>query len=246
MIECVNQLYQAIVGGRIQDFDGSQIPSEFHMCLDVLCGRISRIEAEVITLLEIGAFKGLWPLAFSVLCDRLAKRPAYASVTLMADNVENQSLLKVEEYYRNRGWTFVLVDGDSRKPATKEQLVEKSGACFDFVLIDADHSYKAVRTDIQSYTGMARHLVLFHDINTPKCGVSRAIRKEKIELHCTISHARVMGIGIHDKSIPSSSSGSNHDAFSNWFKPNRSRAVREADRDCVFLGGNALGQDPSG
>jgi len=202
MIKRVHELYQAIVGGRAQDLDGSQIPSEFHVCLDILFGRLSRIEAEASTFLEVGSFKGLWPLAFSVLCDKLGKRPAYSSVTLMADNIENRSLLKVEEYYRTRGWTFVLIDGDSRDAASRERLVQESGACFDFVLIDADHSYKAVRKDIQSFGGMAQHLLLFHDINTPRCGVSKAIRKEKIELHCRICHASVMGIGIHDKSAP--------------------------------------------
>jgi hypothetical protein len=223
MIDSVHRLYQDIVGGRIEDLDGSQIPSEFRMCLDLLYGRISRIEAEEIAFLEIGAFKGLWPLAFSVLCARLGKQPTYSTVTLMADNIENQSLLKVEEYYHTCGWTFVLIDGDSQDAATKQSLVKRSGAVFDFVLIDADHSCQAVRKDIQSYGAMASHLLLFHDINTPTCGVSKAIRKEKIELHCKIAHSNIMGIGIHDKSMPSSGSVPTLPPSAHWryFRPRK-------------------------
>jgi hypothetical protein len=219
MITRVQELYDEIVGGRIQDFDGSQIPSEFHVCLDILFGRISRIEAEVVTFLEIGAFKGLWPLALSVLCDEQRKRPAYSTVTLMADNIENKSLLKVEEYYRTRGWSFALIDGDSRDATTRERLVQQSGASFDFVLIDADHSYKAVRKDTQYFGRMALHLLLFHDISMP--GVSKAIRKEKIKLHCRISHAGVMGIGIHDKSVLPLQTRFVPRAFFRWFRLHR-------------------------
>ena len=92
--------------------------------------------------------------------------------------------------------SFKLIDGNS---LDKSIIREAAKETYHFVLIDGDHSYRAVRKDIDHYKPLADELLLFHDINTPKCGVRKAINKSKTKLNIEISHGDIMGIGIHDK-----------------------------------------------
>ena len=60
-----------------------------------------------------------------------------------------------------------LVRGDSGDIQTKDQLVKKLGASkIDFLFIDGDHSYRAVKRDFELYSPLVRRggIVAFHDI----------------------------------------------------------------------------------
>ncbi len=198
-LERIDELYREIVGGNIADYDGSQNRKEFLDCLCYLNQWISEIDTADVAFLEIGAFKGLWAIAFKVMCEQNNKRPFYTTVTWLAHNPENKSLLKVRDYYSAEKLSFRLIDGNS---SDKSIVREASGGCYHFVLIDGDHSYDAVRNDIANYMPLAKQFLLFHDINTQRCGVRKAINKSGVKLNIEISHGNIMGIGIHDISSP--------------------------------------------
>lgn len=195
----IDELYKKIVGGNVAGYDGSQNRKEFLDCLCYLNQRISEIDTVDVAFLEIGAFKGLWAIAFKVLCEQNNKRPFYTTVTWLAHNPENKSLLRVRDYYLAEKLSFRLIDGNS---SDKSIVQEASSGSYYFVLIDGDHSYNAVRNDIANYMPLAKRFLCFHDINTQKCGVRKAINKSGIKLNIEISHGNIMGIGIHDTSSP--------------------------------------------
>lgn len=66
-----------------------------------------------------------------------------------------------EEY----GHKLSVILAPSQAPATVAQVTEH--APFDFVFIDADHSYEAVRRDFESYRPLVRPggLIALHDID---------------------------------------------------------------------------------
>jgi hypothetical protein len=195
----IDDLYKTIVGGNIACYDGSQNRQEFLDCLCYLNQRIAEIDAADVSFLEIGAFKGIWAIAFKVLCEQNNKRPFYTTVTWLAHNPENKSLLKVRDYYSAEKISFRLIDGNSSDGSV---VREASGGSYHFVLIDGDHSYNAVLNDIANYMPLAKQLLLFHDINTRDCGVRKAINKSGVKLNIEISHGNIMGIGIHDANSP--------------------------------------------
>ena len=195
-LDKIDALYKKLTGGNIADFDGSQNRKEFLDCLCFLNQRISGAPSPEISFLEIGAYKGLWAIAFKLLCEAHHKQPSYTTVTWLAHNPENQSLLEVQRYYERDGAFFNLIDGNSADPAIIAQASE--AAPYRFVFIDGDHAYKAVLSDIRHYLPLAEQAVIFHDINTKKCGVRKAVKKSKLKLNIEISHADIMGIGIHE------------------------------------------------
>ncbi len=189
-------LYQELISTNLNDFDGSQHPDEFRQCLYALANNLSTIESKQVSFLEVGAYKGLWAIAHYVICRHNNKIPQYATATWMNHNSENQSLYKVKNFYESQGFKFDIVDGDSTKKETILELIDQSGNEYNLVLIDADHAYKSVMKDIRNYGPMAKDILLFHDIKTPKCGVAKAIKKSKIKLNLEISYGNIMGIGI--------------------------------------------------
>lgn len=62
---------------------------------------------------------------------------------------------------------LVLLDGDSRDPASVRRFAEAlGGEKLDLLFVDGDHSYDGVRSDFELYSGFVRAggLIAFHDI----------------------------------------------------------------------------------
>lgn len=185
------------------NYNGSQTRDEFLLTLLYIEHRIRELESDVVSFLEIGAFKGLWAIALDFLCKKHNKNPFYVTATWLKHNPENEDLIRVCQDIETRGFASAkIIDGNSADPKVIE-TVHKTRKTYDFVLIDADHSVEAVQKDIQSYSHLASEILLFHDVVTKKCGVRKAIENSGLSLHYIISRAKEMGIGLRDNRLPS-------------------------------------------
>lgn len=195
IIEKIDVLYKNVVSADIQNYDGSQNKNEFRDCLEYLNRRLQAIDRDEVWFLEIGAFKGLWALALSILCELNNKTLRYVTVTWISHNPDNQDIFSTREYFEKNDLSFHLVDANSSLPETVEQ-VKRIRKTYDFVFIDGDHSFNGVMQDIANYADLATELLLFHDINTKSCGVRKAIDASRVPLNLEISYGNIMGIGI--------------------------------------------------
>ena len=198
----IDQVYETLIRKpKLTDYNGSQNRGEFLLTLLYLEHRIREIEGNIVSFLEIGAFKGLWAIALGVLCKKHGKTPLYVTATWMKHNPENEDLISVCQRMKSDGFLSAkIIDGDSANPSTIEAVHEAHQA-YDFVLIDADHSFEAVKKDIGNYAHLANEVLLFHDVVTKKCGVAKAIESSGIGLHYVISRGQQMGIGLVDKRL---------------------------------------------
>jgi len=94
LLEKIDKLYAELISPDIENYDGSQNKAEFHDCIEYLDRRIREIDDTEIWFLEIGAYKGLWALAFNVLCIENQKTPKYVTITWISQDPNNQGLLK--------------------------------------------------------------------------------------------------------------------------------------------------------
>ena len=193
----VDALYTNVVGPNIQNFDGSQNRNEFRDCIEYLNSRLQETVSKEVWFLEIGAYKGLWALAMSILCQQNNKTLRYVTVTWINHDEANQDIFSTRRYFEESGLSFQLIDANSSLPDTVAQ-VKTARSQYDFVFIDGDHSFKGVMADISNYAGLATELVLFHDINTVSCGVRKAIDASKMPINLEISYGNIMGIGIRN------------------------------------------------
>ncbi|MBN37170.1 MAG: hypothetical protein CMI29_01770 [Opitutae bacterium] len=198
----IDEVYKTLIRKpELSDYNGSQNRSEFLLTLLYLDHRIREIEENVVSFLEIGAFKGLWAIALGILCRKHGKTPLYVTATWMKHNPENEDLIRVCQRMKSDGFLSAkIIDGDSANPAIVE-AVHKARNSYDFVLIDADHSLDAVKKDISNYAHLAAEVLLFHDVVTKKCGVGKAIESSGIGLHYVISRGTQMGIGLVDQRL---------------------------------------------
>ena len=200
MIEKFDKLYEKIysepVGGTNPVYHGSQIKEEFILAWNELINVISNSDKKF-TFLEIGAYRGLWPLMLSFVCESLNKEFEYTTVTWLDQDPNNNAIHKVKKYYDDNNLKFNLINQNSQLDKTLD-LLEKE---YDVVFIDADHRYEGVLKDIKLYSNLAKQVLMFHDIKpkmlTPYCGVSKAIQDSKIILDKEISFRNdIMGIGL--------------------------------------------------
>lgn len=197
IIDEIDRLYRENISDHIENYDGSQNKEEFKASVEYLDGCIKKIEDKEIWFLEIGAYKGLWALAFNVLCRENNKTPRYVTVTWVDHDPNNQDIFNVKKLYEDQGLIFELINANSLLPETVDRVaaIEKA---YHFVFIDADHAFASVMKDIKNYAPLAVNKLFFHDIHTKQCGVAKAIDKSGIRLNIKISYGDVMGIGIHD------------------------------------------------
>jgi hypothetical protein len=200
MIEDFDKLYQKIYQeppGTINPvYHGSQIKEEFILAWNELIQLISNSK-EVFTFLEVGAYRGLWPLMLSFVCKALDKEFEYTTITWLDQDPNNDAILKVKQYYEDNGLKFNLINQNSQLDETLK-LVNNS---YNVVFIDADHRYEGVLKDIQLYSSLASKLLMFHDIRPKEtnfnCGVYQAIQDSNITLDKEIIvNGNIMGIGL--------------------------------------------------
>ena len=203
LIEIDNAYEKLIKKPDVANYNGSQTRDEFLLTLLYIENRIRELENDVVSFLEIGAFKGLWAIAIDFICKKHNKTPFYVTATWLKHNSENEDLIRVCQDMEAGGFASAkIIDGNSADPEIIE-TVYKTRKTYDFVLIDADHSMKAVQKDIESYAHLASEILLFHDVVTKKCGVKKAIETSGLGLHYIISRAKQMGIGLRDNRLPS-------------------------------------------
>jgi hypothetical protein len=192
-IEEFDTLYKNIIGdynivnarGFIPvSYHGSQVKEEFSHTWFKLMHRIVESDKDEIFFLEVGAYKGLWPLMFSKVCSLYNKIPHYSTVTLVNHDDANISLLDVKDYYEKNNWTFNLIDKNSNLETTKDELCRLRSE-FDFVFIDADHRYEFAKKDMELYTPLCTDTLIFHDVKpriaTQDVGVWKAISELNLQ-----------------------------------------------------------------
>lgn len=200
MIEEFDKLYTQVYGEHPGNsnpvYHGSQIKEEFILAWNELINVIQSVEG-TFTFLEIGAYRGLWPLMLSYVCEHLDKPFEYTTVTWLDQDPNNRGIHKVVEYYTNKGLVFNLINKNSQTQEARDQL--KSS--YDVVFIDADHRYDGVKKDIELYADLSDTALMFHDIRpiqaTAHCGVYQAIKDAGIILDKEIVvDGSKMGIGF--------------------------------------------------
>lgn len=83
---------------------------------------------------------------------------------------ECKSLGEIITRLREAGIHARLIVGDSRSKSVIRAV--KALSPYDFIFIDAEHSYECVRSDWENYGHMGR-IVSFHDIDAEKYGVGK-------------------------------------------------------------------------
>jgi cephalosporin hydroxylase len=136
-------------------------------------------------ILEIGIWEG------GTLWHWLQRAQAVTAVDdTMRDPGPGEWLCWAEE----AGTQLYLLHGDSRDPAIVESARRRGP--YQFALIDADHTYQAVKADWENYRDMVEGVVCFHDITPrPDYGVSELWGEIKAE-HRTVEI--VDGTGIYN------------------------------------------------
>lgn len=181
-------------------FDGSQIQKEFFTAWESINKYFKTHPTKKLTFLEVGAWKGLWGLAFCEFCKSQKIEGEYLTLTMIDQDPNNRPLYKTLEYINSQGIKASLIDMNTLHNDALPAVL-KYGSTFDIVFIDADHSYEAVMSDISKFAGLADKVLLFHDIrpktSTQACGVYQAITDSGIILQEEISvNENLMGIGI--------------------------------------------------
>lgn len=120
------------------------------------------------TILEIGTSKGgsLYMWVRSAVPD--------FAISLDIDHHGRKPLFK--EYCNVTGTDLRCITGDSRADATFDAVADAlDGTSVDFLYIDGDHSYSAVRQDFERYTSFLAvdGIVGMHDIGDETTGVPR-------------------------------------------------------------------------
>ena len=119
------------------------------------------------TVVEIGTFRGgtLW-----LWCQLATENARIVSIDLPAKSAagrRQQGNLKKHAIASQR---LDFIRNDSQKEVTRAQLLRLlDGDAIDFLFIDGDHRYEAVRRDFQLYSPLLRPggIVAFHDILQP-------------------------------------------------------------------------------
>lgn len=181
-------------------FDGSQKQSEFFSCWNFITEFYKPLDKKNISFLEIGAWKGLWGIAFNEFRKDLGVVGNYTTVTLMDNDVQNLNLIKTIEYLKHDGLECNLINGNSNDISTVSE-VTSINKNFDIILIDGDHKYSAVMSDIFNYFSLAKDMVIFHDIRpkheTENIAVYKAIKDHNLRLSVEYTHGdNNMGIGL--------------------------------------------------
>ena len=155
MIEEFDKIYKEIIGttplNKGLTYDGSQCKEEFIEAWNNIINHIQKNNLKKVKWLEIGAFKGLWGLMLSFVCEQLDIDYEYVTITwLDQDPEKNKYLFEVQKYYQNKEKNFHIIDGMSQDLKNRDKVLEVSKK-YNMVFIDGDHSYQGVLDDIKLY-----------------------------------------------------------------------------------------------
>lgn len=181
-------------------FEGSQIQQEFFTAWEYITEYFKKNPTNKLKFLEVGAWKGLWGIAFCEFCKLNKIEGSYLTLTMIDQDPNNQPLYKTIDYLNSQGIQSNLIDMNTMHPDALSSVL-KYESSFNIVFIDADHSYEAVMSDISKFADLADDILLFHDIR-PKhvmqnFGVYQAIIDSKLVLDTEIvTNENTMGIGI--------------------------------------------------
>jgi hypothetical protein len=182
-------------------FDGSQIQQEFFTAWKHIELYFEKNPLKHITFLEVGAWKGLWGIAFCEFCKAHKIDGTYLTVTMIENDYGgNIPLYKTLEYLNSQGIKADLIDINTLDENALPAVLEYAKS-FNIVFIDADHSYNAVMNDISKFSNLSEDILLFHDIRPKevheKFGVYQAIVDSGLVLDTEIvTNENTMGIGI--------------------------------------------------
>lgn len=181
-------------------FDGSQKQSEFFEAWNIISNFYDKSKPTKLTFLEVGAWKGLWGMAFAEFCKLNNIEGEYNTITMIDHDPNNQPLYKTIDYINEQpGLNASLINLNTFDENALPEVL-KHGNSFNIVFIDAGHKYHEVINDINKFSSLASDILLFHDIrpiiSTENCGVYQAIQDLKIELDEEIAVGGEMGIGI--------------------------------------------------
>lgn len=206
IIETYSKLHNPVGYTNNNDvsFDGSQIQFEFFTAWNKISEFYLKTKPKKLSFLEIGAWKGLWGIAFSEFCKLNNIEGSYLTLTMIDHTPDNQPLYKTIDYINTQGIKASLIDMNSLSEQALLEVLKHSDS-FNIVFIDASHDYDSVMSDIKNYSPLANDILLFHDIRpketNPSCGVYQAILDSNLTLDEEIAVGYEMGIGIIYKNI---------------------------------------------
>lgn len=181
-------------------FDGSQRQSEFFKAWNVIKTYYDSFPSKTLTFLEVGAWKGLWGLAFLEFCKLNNIKGKYVTITMLSHDPSNTYLLNTVNYMNKNGLESHIINMNTFNPDALSE-VKKYSENYNMVFIDAGHQYHEAKNDIDKFASLSTNLLMFHDIRpiipTSHCGVYQAIKDSNIDLDIEISvNSNEMGIGI--------------------------------------------------
>ena len=187
IIQAYSKLHSPIEydNGSAISFEGSQIQKEFFQAWSSIAQYYTKYPTKEISFLEIGAWKGLWGIAFSEFCNMYNIKGKYVTLTMVSQDPNNQGLYKSLDYITSRGVETHLIDENTMADGVLTKVTQYTPN-YNIVFIDADHSYNAVMSDIKNFSPLATDILMFHDIRpretTAAFGVYQAIQDSNIEL----------------------------------------------------------------
>jgi hypothetical protein len=186
--------------GNEISFEGSQIQYEFFKVWNLIEEYYKNNPTKKLNFLEVGAWKGLWGIAFTEFCKLNNIEGSYLTLTLIDQDPNNIPLYKTLEYINSQNIKANLVNINSLSEHALPQILTYSDS-FNIVFIDAAHDYNSVMSDIKKFAPLANDMLLFHDIRPKQvdesCGVYQSILDSGINLDEEIvSNEGIMGIGI--------------------------------------------------
>ena len=182
-------------------FDGSQRQSEFFEAWNLISNFYDKSKPTKLTFLEVGAWKGLWGMAFAEFCKLNNIEGEYTTITMIDHDPNNQPLYASLDYINAQSNLKAnLIDLNTFDENALSEVL-KYGSTFNMVFIDAGHKYHEAKNDIDKFANLATDMLMFHDIRpviaTENCGVYQAIIDSNIILDEEISVIDdQMGIGI--------------------------------------------------
>jgi hypothetical protein len=182
-------------------FEGSQIQGEFKRAWEIIQEYYNKNHTGTLSFLEVGAWKGLWAIAFSEFCKINKIEGYYTTITMLDNDPNNRGLINTMKYLNTCDWMHpCLIDGDTHSEFAVDVVTENI-LKYDIVFIDAGHKYEDVINDITKFSPLCNDILLFHDIRpiepTLNCGVYKAIKDSGIKLDYEIvTREDLMGIGI--------------------------------------------------